>query len=413
MKKNFQKITYGFSVAVVGVILGLSLQLARAWVEPTASAPNGNVGAPINTESGLQTKSGNVGFGGAIANASYGVRSTGLYGVLATGSTFAGYFRGTALTDGSGLYVRGEGTGHDIYAGGLKSYFAGNVGIGTASPAQKLHVEGGAIISGKVGIGATSNSGDLKLDVEGQIGASEYCDENGANCKDIATLGTSGISGSGTTGYVPKWTGATAQGNSIIFDSGTNVGIGTAAPSQKLHVIGNAYVTGNAAFGGSTVNASYGVRSNGTYGVLANGSTFAGYFRGTAATNGSGIYVRGEGTGHDVYAGGLKSYFAGNVGIGTTANSTGLKLDVQGKVGATEYCDENGANCRDLSNWGMDFTCSDQHLDPLSAPYNGGDTTGPTGTAWQTIVNICVHEICTPAGWRFVSASGNGNCLGS
>jgi len=36
---------------------------------------------------------------------------------------------------------------------------------------------------GDVGIGDDSPDGDLKLDVEGKVGATEYCDENGNNCK--------------------------------------------------------------------------------------------------------------------------------------------------------------------------------------------------------------------------------------
>ena len=35
----------------------------------------------------------------------------------------------------------------------------------------------------------------------------------------------------------------------------------------------------------------------------------------------------------------------GNVGIGTITPNAGLKLDVEGKVGATEYCDQSGNNC--------------------------------------------------------------------
>ena len=38
---------------------------------------------------------------------------------------------------------------------------------------------------------------------------------------------STGVSGSGTTNYVPKFTGSSAIGNSIIFDNGTQVGIGT------------------------------------------------------------------------------------------------------------------------------------------------------------------------------------------
>ncbi len=35
----------------------------------------------------------------------------------------------------------------------------------------------------------------------------------------------------------------------------------------------------------------------------------------------------------------------GSVNIGTTEPSSNLKLDVEGKTGATEYCDENAGNC--------------------------------------------------------------------
>jgi hypothetical protein len=51
----------------------------------------------------------------------------------------------------------------------------------------------------------------------------------------VSTL-TNPVTGSGTIGYIPKFTGASALGNSLIFDNGTNVGIGTATPAQKLSV---------------------------------------------------------------------------------------------------------------------------------------------------------------------------------
>lgn len=46
---------------------------------------------------------------------------------------------------------------------------------------------------------------------------------------DIAAVG-----GSGSTNYIPKFTGATTIGLSQLFDNGTNVGIGIATPSQLL-----------------------------------------------------------------------------------------------------------------------------------------------------------------------------------
>ena len=47
---------------------------------------------------------------------------------------------------------------------------------------------------------------------------------------------TAGITGTGTTNYLTKWTGTSAVNNSIIYDNGTNVGIGTASPTSLLHI---------------------------------------------------------------------------------------------------------------------------------------------------------------------------------
>jgi len=44
------------------------------------------------------------------------------------------------------------------------------------------------------------------------------------------------ILGSGTLGYLPKFTGANSLGNSPVYTDGTNVGIGIAAPTAKLHL---------------------------------------------------------------------------------------------------------------------------------------------------------------------------------
>ncbi|MBI3260133.1 MAG: hypothetical protein HYZ54_11765 [Ignavibacteriae bacterium] len=44
---------------------------------------------------------------------------------------------------------------------------------------------------------------------------------------------SSGVSGSGTTNYVSKFTGSTAIGNSSIYDNGTSVAIGTTSPNAN------------------------------------------------------------------------------------------------------------------------------------------------------------------------------------
>jgi hypothetical protein len=46
---------------------------------------------------------------------------------------------------------------------------------------------------------------------------------------------------SGTINYVSKFTGAISLGNSLIYDDGTNVGIGTTTPSAKLEVLSTTF----------------------------------------------------------------------------------------------------------------------------------------------------------------------------
>jgi hypothetical protein len=58
---------------------------------------------------------------------------------------------------------------------------------------------------------------------------------------------TSGVSG--TTNYVAKFTSSSAIGNSIIFDNGTNVGIGSITPDARLRVSASSANTTQAIFG--------------------------------------------------------------------------------------------------------------------------------------------------------------------
>ena len=50
------------------------------------------------------------------------------------------------------------------------------------------------------------------------------------------TIPSGTITGSGTVNYLPKWTSSTGIGNSLIYDDGTNIGIGTISPSTKFTV---------------------------------------------------------------------------------------------------------------------------------------------------------------------------------
>jgi hypothetical protein len=138
---------------------------------------------------------------------------------------------------------------------------AGNVGIGTTNPGAKLDVAGqikitgGSPGAGKVltsdasglaswqtgagggGITSINNMTGPTISITAGSGISI---SNAANTVTITnTGGAGGLSGSGSTNYVSKWTGSTSLGNSIIYDNGGNVGIGTTNPGQKLDVQGN------------------------------------------------------------------------------------------------------------------------------------------------------------------------------
>ena len=67
---------------------------------------------------------------------------------------------------------------------------------------------------------------------------------------------TAGISGTGTANYLTKWTGTSTVSNSVIYDDGTNVGIGTASPTFKLDVTGTLRATGAATFTSSVTAGS-------------------------------------------------------------------------------------------------------------------------------------------------------------
>ena len=105
-----------------------------------------------------------------------------------------------------------------------------NLQVITAFAAVSTFVDG-------IVIGDTTLSGSLLLDVNGAIGATLLCDEAGANCIDPATI-AGGVGGTGTAGYVAKFTASSTLADSVIQDNGTNVGI-SRTPSEKLDVNGN------------------------------------------------------------------------------------------------------------------------------------------------------------------------------
>jgi hypothetical protein len=84
-------------------------------------------------------------------------------------------------------------------------------------------------VGGNTLIGTTSGvSGGGKLQVNGDVNINGNFKINGTI---IGGGGGSGVTGSGTTNYVPKWTSASALGNSIMYDTGSCISINRTNPT--------------------------------------------------------------------------------------------------------------------------------------------------------------------------------------
>jgi hypothetical protein len=103
------------------------------------------------------------------------------------------------------------------------------------------------VAGGRVGIGTQLFDTDLKLDVEGKVKATAYCDSDGNNCKTAAELG--GNTGGGTTGGSTTPTTPTPT---------TGDNLGNHVATQNLRLEGNQIVGVNKLF----VNAGAGTFSD-------------------------------------------------------------------------------------------------------------------------------------------------------
>ncbi len=134
-KEKIQKIIHIGIIIIASFVVGLSLQLVHAWTEPTLTAPNGNLGAPINTGASTQTKSGALYInGGVIAPIIWDTDNTAYYlnpfgtsqisSLYANGGFFAQGSAGLSFSDHNGgfnmidnTWIRATGIGN-IYAPG-------------------------------------------------------------------------------------------------------------------------------------------------------------------------------------------------------------------------------------------------------------------------------------------------------
>lgn len=165
---------------------------------------------------------------------------------------------------------------------------------------------------------------------------------------DVYWSANPGVTGSGTTNYIPKWTGSTMLAASQLYDDGTRVCLGTTTPGAKLTVFANSVYTAVTGSFNSTIKGSLGTSAYGVYGQYDTDRT--GYIGGEDYT----IYAKRELTGN--YAGyfshsGAPSDYVRQFAINASMTNS-LLNDGSGYL----FLGENSGGIRSLNSYGARYT---------------------------------------------------------
>ncbi len=194
--------------------------------------------------------------------------------------------------------------------------------------ADSLEVSNDSVFTGSARFNSTIK------DTSGGVGTSgQVLTSTGTGVAWTTDAGGS-VTGTGTTNYIAKWNTSSSIQNSIIFDNGTNVGIGTASPTSKLDVSGRVDFSNDLRLRGTDSAANQGIVR---FSVDNNNKLFI-----DPANDGSNRFVINSN---------------GNVGIGTTFPTE--KLDIYSDGNAVVRLESAGGGVGML-DVGTDFTINNR-----------------------------------------------------
>ncbi|MDO8466635.1 MAG: hypothetical protein Q7S83_00655 [bacterium] len=200
------------SFSVAGLVIA---GVAFGWTNPSATPPD--VGGALKVDSATGNVGINLGTAAPTQKLDVGGYVKGRTGLCIGTGDVVGVDCRTSWPTGTGnVSVVGSGTS------GKLTKFTGATTIGNSNLTEGS--------TGNISIGGTPGS-TYKLDVTGKINGTEIC--IAGVCK---TTWPSGLTGSGTTGKIPKWTGASSLGDSSLTESG---GITSVGPTNDLSADGN------------------------------------------------------------------------------------------------------------------------------------------------------------------------------
>ena len=215
-------------------------------VNPLAISPDGNVGiGTVAPGELLHLKSARprvwLETDGGVENAGFFVRESGSPDVMGLITDVSGVTQGSGRL---GMYVTatgasGEPSDPSFEDGGVRLCVdsTGNVGIGTISPMERLHVNGGDMMVTGNGGNVTGSGGSIFFSAN--AGYAPMASIQGS----LTWIGDAGGIEFSTRERTDGSNAVALESRMIITHTG-DVGIGTMAPSGKLHVVGNAVVNG-------------------------------------------------------------------------------------------------------------------------------------------------------------------------